>query len=392
MASNIVNAIWDALAMGKKDVLSIASISVFDWKASHAQFGSVAHAILFGRLVDENGYDEVDGDDEEADENGKRYYLDIITDNAEGARQRLDMLKLALEHGASPYIVAPSSCDGLRYFSCGSGDAMVKTNVVSFAGKTAVECLLAIERVIKGMDEYEKDWSREMTNLSKALNILFQTHSSGASKVLIHEPILDMWARVLANSGTSDVVISVQRNGDGVGRPSETGEVHAHRAVLCEASPVLGAMLAGSMREGAQQRITLDDCSLAATKMLLSLLYTGSIPGEDEPTVATMLDALMLGHRWQIQHVIDMLVSAIATRLDFEHFEAVTAVALRLQVVEFVSACTAFIAGHADEMQAKLGKKGKLGFTDPAVIAEVHRTLKTKGIAQEMPKKRRRII
>lgn len=385
MASNIVNAIWDALAMGKKDVLSIASVSVFDWKASHAQFGSVAHAILFGRLVDENGYDELDGDDEEADENGKRYYLDIITDNAEGARQRLDMLKLALEHGASPYIVAPSSCDGLRYFSCGSGDAMVKTNVVSFAGKTAVECLLAIERVIKGMDDYEKDWSREMLNLSKALNILFQTHSSGASMVLIHEPILDMWARVLANSGTSDVVIAVQRG-------AETGDVPAHRAVLCEASPVLGAMLAGSMREGVQQKITLDDCSLSATKMLLSLLYTGSIPGEDEPTVATMLEALQLGHRWQIQHVVEMLVSAIATRLDFEQFEAVTAVAIRLQVAELASACTSFIAGHADEMQAKLGKKGKLGFSDPTVIAEVHRTLKTKGIAQDVPKKRRRII
>merc|ERR1719326_585127 len=105
-----------------------------------------------------------------------------------------------------------------------------------------------------------------------------------------------------------------------------------------------------------------------------------------------MIDALVLGHRWQVQHVVILLTGWICKRLDFPNFEAVTVAALRLREPDLLSAVKAFIAGHADEMHAKLMDDMK-GFHDKAVIAEVRRTLNVAVGADsaECPRKRRRV-
>lgn len=369
--------------MGKKGVMRMASSDTsFDWKASHPKFGSAVHAILFGGIV----ISESEVENEVAEE-----YLDIVTDSEEGVKQRLDLLRLAVESGANAYVVAPESCTAMRNYSHGPEKG---TPWISFAGKTAIECLLSAERAIRSIDGVPNSWEKEITCINDALNIIYNGYSSGDStKVLIHEQLVEMWGSLLSKATSSDVAISAMSASSDVDS-EDKGVVYAHRVVLCEASPVLSAMLAGTMIEGSQQKIVLDDCSLSATKMLLALLYAGSLPEDGEPKVLTLIECLMLAHRWQVQHVVAMLSCAIAKRVDFQHFEAVFASALRLEEPVMLSACKVFITSNAGAMKAKLTKKGALGFQEKAVAAEVSRTLNAKGGAEspDSTRKRRRVL
>jgi len=364
MAAGIVSGIWDALAMGKEAVVNISDLSLFDWNKPNDIYGSAIHAILFGRLAQR---------DPRLRETST---LDIITDTEEGIDQRLNLLKFAAARGASPHIIAPETCDNPRCWSLGGeddGDAQ-DTNMVIFAGKTALQCLLSLENEIRALEDWEKNWARDISVIERSLNTLLSANrpaTESISKLQIHEGVLDMWERILQNADASDVVISLKGQ-DSSG--SETGEVYGHRVVLCEASPVLKAMLTGSMREGIQQKITLEGCSSTAVRLLLALLYTGSVPGDEEPCLTNLLDALELGHRWQVQHVVDILTSAAMKRLGMHSLEAVLGVALRMQDMELLSVCRSFISGHAKEVSTKLAARSK-GFTDQAVVAEIHRTL-----------------
>lgn len=381
-AAGIVNGIWDLLAMGKESVVNISDVGLFDWNRPNAIYGSSIHAILFGRLAQR---------DSRLRETST---LDIITDTDEGIEQRLKLLKFATAQGASPHIIAPETCDNPRSWSLGGDDDgdLEETNMVIFAGKTALQCLLSLENEIRALEDWEKNWARDIAVIDRALSTLLKRPSSEATaRVNIHEGLLEMWARILSNADSTDVIISVQGQGSS---GSETQEVYGHRVVLCEASPVLKAMLTGSMREGVSQKISLDECSVSAVRLLVSLLYTGSLPGnENEPCLTSMLDALVLGHRWQVQHVIDIITPATIKRLDIENLEVVLGVALRMQDLEFLSVCRSFISGHAEDVSAKLSKTGVQGFTDEAVAAEIRRTLsRSTADSTSRAKKRRRVL
>merc|ERR1711972_877991 len=155
-------------------------------------------------------------------------------------------------------------------------------------------------------------------------------------------------------------------------------------------------MLSSEMREGSTRSIVVQDCGLQALKLLLSLLYSGSLPAEEEePALPTMLDALSLGHRWQVNHVVDVLARKISHQLDMQHFEAAAELALRLQLDGLLRSCKSFITENQNVLSTKLSKKGSLGFQSPTVRAEVERVLSATPSSEDHlrgPCKRRRVF
>lgn len=340
----------------------------FNWAASHPRFGSVVHTICFGLIA----YDE--------DASEREKYKAMIV---QGSNKRLSLLEFAMTQGADPHVVAPITCNSRQCWQGGEGEV---TEGVRFAGKTAIECLLSTKAVVA---QAKGDWEEELETIDRALDIVSRPLSSrDCTRVPVCERVVDTWATVMADSASADVVIytrpedcqptyysAVSAVGAACAAGSFAGQVNAHSNVLRAASPVLSAMLSQvRMREGARREITLEDCSIEAVQVLVSLIYTASLPADEaEPEVSTLLEALALAHRWQVQHVVEILAQAVAKRLDDVHdFEAATETALQLNLAELLAACRAFIVAHGHHMRARL--RGK-GFRLPAVRAEVARAL-----------------
>merc|ERR1712217_1020215 len=174
-------------------------------------------------------------------------------------------------------------------------NAAMFTEYIDFDGKTAVECVLASKRVVQAADDdgdCKDKVSSMLSNINQALRRLFSCNGqNNITRVPVAESILDMWSKVLADTSSSDVVIQIhpEKNEDISGKPPKE-KVHAHSNVLRAASPVLCAMLSSEMREASTRSIVVQDCGLNALKLLLSLMYSGSLPAEEEdPSLSTML-------------------------------------------------------------------------------------------------------
>ncbi|CAK9086449.1 unnamed protein product [Durusdinium trenchii] len=137
MGSGHERRIWEALAMGEESLVRAANqVRCFDWQSTDPHFGSVVHAILFGRI----------DDGQESAEEDIYHYSDIVLATEAGTKQRLNLLKLALEYGASPDICAPASC--IRCLSWRWFEKDEWTEDVIPANKTGVETLLAVKRAL----------------------------------------------------------------------------------------------------------------------------------------------------------------------------------------------------------------------------------------------------
>ncbi|CAE7214848.1 unnamed protein product, partial [Symbiodinium necroappetens] len=70
-------------------------------------------------------------------------------------------------------------------------------------------------------------------------------------------------------------------------------------------SPVLRVMLESSMVEGKQKRIKVKDAASSGVSLFVEMLYTNATRhGPDYKTVLTALD---LAHRWQVENVVQIL-------------------------------------------------------------------------------------
>jgi len=354
--------------MGKEKVVKNMDTSAFDWTSTHQHFGSPLHAILFGRVSTSGSYP------------------DLISDISKGIRSRLGLLRIAMERGANPYVAAPASCDACRNWCYGDEE----TEAVQFAGRSTFECLWACERVIRQMDS--DNWLDEIGALDEAAEILAKpNHTTSSGSVLVSEGLLEMWESIYSDVESADVILKVVAPDK-----LDAGSVCAHSVILRGASPVLKAMLATGMREGDRKEIEVSDCSEEALHFLLSLLYTGSISSTEEstqePPASIMLCALNLAHRWQVGHVVRMLVLALAQRIDMDNFDVLADTALRLQLGPLLTSCRSFIAGHARELRCRLLSTGTTGrIQSPAVRAEVESILSgTACAAGETPRRKRR--
>jgi len=380
MARDHEGTIWDALAMGEETLIRRADTSAFNWKGTHPRFGSVVHAVCFGLIahVDEHAVD------------GYKAYYDLITDDDEGVQKRLALLEYTMEQGADPHIIAPKTCDDSRSWEH-DDDADLATPGVHFAEKNAVTCLLSAKRVVT-LAMAEGDWSRKVERIDRALDLVSRaSRRRDFARASVSERVLDTWAGVLADASTADVVILVQEDGAGDAR------VHAHSAVLRAASPVLAAMLSQGMREGDRREISVRDCSRAAVKVLLALLYTSGLPAElADASADTLIEAMTLAHRWNVQHVVQMLAPAIAKVLDPQVIESAMEVAMSLNMTKLLHDCRQFVIAHEREMRARLmgrGPKGLPAFRLPVVRAEVTRLLRIDpSYAESAPSKRMRLL
>jgi len=352
-------SIWEALAMGKEKAVNNMDTSAFDWRSSHSDFGSPLHAILFGKIRD---------DKDDCNEG----FGNFIIDNIPAKQARLALLRMAMENDADPYMAAPATCDVQRWWSLKGK----KTKLVGFAGKSAFECLLAVERAIRELDDAA--WEDDLKAIDEAVEILSASKSVSDS-ISVSEGVIEIWESIRADTESADVIIRVA---------DDSVEVRAHSVVLRGASAVLKAMLSTSgMREGCDKVIEVD-CNAQALHLLLALIYTGTTSTSDEePAVGTILCALDVAHRWQVLVVVQMLASAVSQRINMENFELITDTALRLQLTLLLATCRAFATSHAREMRLRLTKKDVVGFQSPAVHAEVDRILSGN---TEGPRKRRR--
>eukprot|EP00927_Polykrikos_kofoidii_P053985 TRINITY_DN48491_c0_g1_i1.p1 TRINITY_DN48491_c0_g1~~TRINITY_DN48491_c0_g1_i1.p1 ORF type:complete len:386 (-),score=41.42 TRINITY_DN48491_c0_g1_i1:207-1364(-) len=385
MSSNVQQSIWDALAMGEDSVRELADASAFNWKASHPKFGSPVHAIIFGiGFSDDEEEWENEYEDETDDVNGQDQYGTMIDGTDRQRRKRLVLLQHALESGADPHIVAPNSCNRSTSFSFWVHGDWQYTDCIDFAGKTAVECVLAGKRVLLSFGE-KHDASLVKHSLETVETVLsmFWRRRDGVARVSVAESMLDIWASVMADTSESDVSIRVK----------SAATLRAHSVVLRAASPVLSAMLSGTMREGSSRQITIEEYSIEVVELLLSLIYTGSLPADSsDPKASLMLKALSLAHCWQVQHAVEMLANRLAKRLDIHNFERVLSVALRLELISLVRSCRTFVGIHRYDVQRKMRENTKACAKAREEVCRILHCAGSSGASQCMQLKRRRVF
>lgn len=332
-------AVWEALAMGEELLVRATNTASFNWQSTHPHFGSVVHAILFGRIDD--GHEPAEED--------IYHYSDIVLATEVGIKQRLNLLKLALEQGASPDLPAPESC--IRCLSWRWFEKDDWTEDVIPARKTGLETLLAVKRALLKSESLTQKSAvqKKIQDVDKALLTLFSEHSkTDSQKAPVPEELLEMWARFLGDTTTADVRMIVCKTGE-----ETSATVPAHLGVLCAASPVLNAMLSGCMQEASAKEVSLEHVSVLAVKVLLSLMYTGSLPMDFDTQSQTILEALDLAHRWQVHYVVQILVSAAEKQLTLENFEALAEASVRLQLQQLQDICRTFANARKLELRAK---------------------------------------
>lgn len=103
---------------------------------------------------------------------------------------------------------------------------------------------------------------------------------------------------------------------------TETGEkIPAHSLVLSAASPVVAAMVTTSNMQESKSKVVAANASKAAVLLMLEVAYCGSAGSDKHLEVETIVGALDLGHRWQIQTVVNLMEALLVPRISEEHFD-----------------------------------------------------------------------
>eukprot|EP00438_Fugacium_kawagutii_P021196 Skav201593 [mRNA] locus=scaffold152:612637:613242:+ [translate_table: standard] len=184
----------------------------------------------------------------------------------------------------------------------------------------------------------------------------------------VHEGIVEVWEKFLRDTASHDLIIEVA-----------DGQANAHSGMLRAASPVVQAMLASPMTEGKSQRIQLKDTSCSAVTLFLEALYTCSSQGD--PDYKTVLSALDLAHRWQVEVVVTILADLLQTMITEESVPAIAEHATLKQLDKLKQACRKF-GSECVEIQDKI-KKGEF----PKVVQDLFQVT---GTSPSQPVKKRK--
>ena len=147
-------------------------------------------------------------------------------------------------------------------------------------------------------------WRDELTALEKLMKKFTAACATlRREKVPVDESVVELWEALLADEQSKDVSFVPEQSpesggaeaagagasaGGGEGAGNAQAEQHvltAHSHVLSIASPVLKAMLSGSMQEAQQRRIPVPDCPAGGVALFLQLLYTGALLAVMRPPV-----------------------------------------------------------------------------------------------------------
>ena len=128
-----------------------------------------------------------------------------------------------------------------------------------------------------------------------------------ALRVSVHEGVAELWEKCLVAKASHDLTFK-----------TADGEVTAHAHMLKEASSVISAMLASTMKEGQVRTIEVKDTNSSSVSLFLEILYTCST--ESDPDYNTALEALDLAHRWQVHFVVTILSDLLGELISDENF------------------------------------------------------------------------
>jgi len=156
----------------------------------------------------------------------------------------------------------------------------------------------------------KEGWEYNASFLHKVLQTFLAETQPSRNKLAIDEGIVDLWENLLMATDSHDLTIDTAE-----------GPVTAHAQMLKAASPVVRAMLESSMKERRTQRIQLNDTPRYAVSLLLEILYTCS--SQNEPDYKTVLSALDLAHRWQVQVVVRILGELLEQMITDESFPSI---------------------------------------------------------------------
>jgi len=198
----------------------------------------------------------------------------------------------------------------------------------------------------------QKGWQEEVSYLHKVLEIYLAEPQLPRNKLAIDEDIVDLWENLLLATDSHDLTIDTAE-----------GPVTAHAQMLKAASPVARAMLESSMKERQTQRIQLNDTPREAVALLLEILYTCS--SQNEPDYKTVLAALDLAHRWQVQVVVRILGELLEQMITDESFASIAEHAALKGLEALKKACQKFGA-ESKVIQDQLKKD-----TFPKVVKEM---------------------
>eukprot|EP00928_Gymnodinium_smaydae_P072340 TRINITY_DN55708_c0_g1_i1.p1 TRINITY_DN55708_c0_g1~~TRINITY_DN55708_c0_g1_i1.p1 ORF type:complete len:476 (+),score=69.76 TRINITY_DN55708_c0_g1_i1:44-1471(+) len=145
-------------------------------------------------------------------------------------------------------------------------------------------------------------------------------------------------------------------------------EIRAHSVVLRNASKVLRAMLSPSFQEGRTAKIELQH-DASAVRLILTLLYVGEEPDDSDISVETLLNAVELGHQWDVGYVVAMLEAVLVKRLHDETFILIAETAARLQLAQLAPACVQY-AKTSEDVKARF-KTSRLPLVVQTLLKDV---------------------
>lgn len=356
----VSDVVWEALAMGRADLVEAMDLSMFNWQASHPNFGSPLHAVLFGKTKPFRA-----GDDEEAKTIDRAHgWGHLLAPNDHDAESRLALLQFVLDKGADPAAIPQGPCQFALHTAAICEDSGIPCAIkkFDFSRKVPAACLMAIVRAAHKQTTPDQAHHNVQIILDDALEILCSASNSGpmTRNTLVHTGFINVCKAHAADDKSHDVAIVVQGE-NGAAQESLT----AHSGMLCATSEVLKAMLCTNMSEGLQKRITLPDVSKEAVELFLHISYTGQISMSDVQmqrglaSVATLLGSLQLAHRWQALHVVHVVVVALKDRVGITCLLECLEVALRLNVLQLRAVCITFALRNALAVREMLEESGE---------------------------------
>jgi len=336
--------IWTALASGNAEIVEKNDPGPdFDWNGSSKTYGTPLMAVIFsGPRTSDRGC------------------TDLVTDSEAQFQIRCRLVRwMVIEKGADPKKEETAGCCADKSWSI-TDDAEVhsQTRTLSFRGHSAFSALLEVRM---HMLAAEGDWRSDISRIDRILDVFSSTRPKeqmGAPSTLqVHEAVIDMWERYLEEDALKDLTLRCRKGHDVL------GSVSVHSSLLASASVVVKAMISGPMREGATREVDVE-CRVVDMKLLLSLIYTGSASaeGDDAVGVDVMLGCLDIAHRWDIRHVVQMLIPQLCANVAVDNLEPVWEAAILKQQPELLSACRAFALNSALEVRPlfEAGKFGRL--------------------------------
>ena len=260
-------------------------------------------------------------------------------------RRGWNMLEWMIQAGANPL---QTTASGSKYKFHKSSDQDNTCIEIPLAGHSAITFVCA---VLGAMEKAERagvgiDWSGRAEAFRMYLTALTTGASAPATQnLLVPQSVVDIWESVQRMTSTHNVIFETADE-----------EVSAHDLVLVAASPVLKAMLESTMKEGSSKRISVKDSSGSGVRLFVDMLYTSST--RDEPDYKTVLVALDLAHRWQVNGVVTVLAGLLPEMITVDSFGAIAEAAMLKGLQPLQRACRTF--GASNGMIKAMLKEGTL--------------------------------